>query len=436
VKTARQELILLILVCVVLLAGCTPASTPAPQATATQARPTAASPVSPPPGFASWGDVLEQARGTPVNWYMWGGSAVINEFVDTFYGDVLRDEFDITLNRVPVADTVDAVNLVLSEAEAGITEGGSVDMIWINGENFFTLRQTDLLYGPWSQNIPDSVLVDWDNPAVAFDFGFPVEGYESPWSSAQLHFIYDSARMSADELPRTYDELDAWIKAHPGRFTYIAPGPGAFQGTRIVKQLLYWVSGGHEQWVGEWNQALYDEESPALWELLRGWKPFLWRKGETYPANVNELHQLFANGEVDFTITQAPAGAGPAIAGGLIPDTSRAFAFKEYLIGDYNYVAIPANASHKAAALVLANLILRPDRQAGHILPASGFGLGYAIDLNRVGDEDRALLDASLAQLGEVAADAELLAQAFVPDMAPQAQAIIEADWEANVLRR
>jgi putative spermidine/putrescine transport system substrate-binding protein len=389
-----------------------------------------------PPGFESWNDVLEQARGTTVNWYMWGGSAAINEFVDTFYGDVLLEEFDITLNRVPVADTVDAVNLVLSETEAGITENGSVDLIWINGENFFTLRQADLLYGPWAENIPNSVLVDWENPAVAFDFGFPVEGYESPWSSAQLHFIYDSARMSADDLPRTYDELDAWIQANPGRFTYIAPGPGAFQGTRFVKQMLYYVSGGYEQWVGEWNQELYDQHSLALWDKLNEWKSFLWREGKTYPATVNELHQLFANGEVDFTITQAPAGAGPAISSGLIPDTARAFAFEEYLIGDYNYVAIPANASNKAAALVLANLILRPDRQAGHILPETGFGLGYAIGLDRVSDEERALLEASLAQLGEVAADAARLAEAFVPDMAPQAQAIIEADWESNVLRK
>ncbi len=389
-----------------------------------------------PPGFESWNDVLEQARGTTLNWYMWGGSAAINEFVDTFYGDVLLEEFDITLNRVPVADTVDAVNLVLSEAEAGITENGSVDLIWINGENFFTLRQADLLYGPWAENIPNSVLVDWDNPAVAFDFGFPVEGYESPWSSAQLHFIYDSARMSADDLPRTYDELDAWIRANSGRFTYIAPGPGAFQGTRLVKQMLYYVSGGYEQWVGEWNQELYDQHAPALWDKLNEWKPFLWREGETYPATVNELHQLFANGEVDFTITQAPAGAGPAIAVGLIPDTARAFALEEYLIGDYNYVAIPANASNKAAALVLANLLLRPDRQAGHILPETGFGLGYAISLDRVSDEERALLEASLAQLGEIAADATLLAKAFVPDMAPESQAIIEADWEANILRK
>ena len=432
-----QPLALGALIVVALLIACTPASptqTPAPPTRATQDE--TRTTVEAPPDFDSWEDVLDKARGSTVNWYLWGGSAAINEFVDTFYGEPLQSRYGITLNRVPVADTVDAVNAVLSEAEAGVTEEGSVDLIWINGENFFTLRQADLLYGPWAQNIPNSVLVDWKNPAVAFDFGVPVEGYESPWSGAQFHYIYDSARMSADELPRTYDELDVWIRAHPGRFTYIAPGPGAFQGTRFVKQMLYYVSGGFTKWVGEWDQALYEQHAPALWDKLNEWEPFLWREGETYPANVNELHQLFANGEVDFTITQAPAGAGPAIASGLLPDTARAFSFREYQIGDYNYVAIPANASHKAAALVLANLILRPDRQAGHILPESGFGLGFAISLDRVGAGDLQVLEESLSQLGEAAADAALLAQSFAPDLAPQAQAIIEADWEANVLRK
>ncbi|MEL6404332.1 MAG: ABC transporter substrate-binding protein [Chloroflexota bacterium] len=386
-----------------------------------------------PPGFDNWDAVLEAARGTTVNWYMWGGSDAINEFVDEFYGVPLEEEFGITLNRVPLADTADAVNLVLNELEAGVDDG-SVDLIWINGENFFTLRQADALYGPWAEEIPNSTLVDWENPAVAFDFGTPVEGYESPWSSAQLQLIYDTARISEEDLPSNYDELTTYIKENPGRFTYIAPGPGAFQGTRFVKQALYHVSGGVDQWTGEWNQELFDQYSPNLWSLLNTWEPNLWREGETYPATENELHELFANGEVDFTVTQATAGAGPLIEAGLIPPTSRAFVFDEYAIGDFNYVAIPSNASNPAAAMVLANLILRPDRQAGHILPETGFGLGYAIDLTQVSEEELAILEESLTLLGEGAADAADLQAAFAPDMAPESQSAIEDGWEQNVL--
>lgn len=389
-----------------------------------------------PLGFDSWDAVLEAAQGSTVNWYMWGGSPEINEFVDTFYGDVLAEEYDITLNRVPVNDTVDAVNLVLSELDAGVESGGSIDMIWINGENFATLKQADALFGPWAQAIPNSTLVNWENPAVAFDFGVPVEGFESPWASAQFQFVYDSARMSEDELPRNYDELTQWIADNPGRFTYIAPGPGGFVGTRFIKQALYELSGEVDPWLGEWNQDLFDETAPELWSLLNEWEPNLWRSGETFPSNENELHELFANGEVDFTMVQAAAGASPIIESGLVPPTARAYVFDQYMIGDFSYVAIPSNAPNPAGAMVVADLILRPDRQAGQILPESGFGLGYAIDINLVEDEDAVtLLEASFEQLGEGAADPAALAAAFAPDMPAESQSAVEQGWEANVLQ-
>ena len=363
--------------------------------------------MDPPPGFDSWDDVVAAADGMTVNWYMWGGSDSINGFVDETYGIPLMEEYNVTLNRVPLADTVDAVNQVLSEAEAGVSEDdGTIDLIWINGENFYTLKQADLLYGPWAQNIPNSVFVNWDNPALNQDFGRPTDGYESPWTGAQFHFIYDSARMAEEDLPRSYADLSDWIAMNPGRFTYIAPGPGAFQGTRFVKQALFEISGGQSQWVGDFNQELYDEHAPALWDMLNSWEENLWRGGETYPANIGELHELFANGEIDFTITQRMAGAGPDINSGLIPETSRAFSFDENMVGDFNYVAIPYNAPNKAAALLLANLIVRPDRQARQIVPEYGMGGGFSIDRSRVTDEaDLAALDEAANNLGPAAAD-------------------------------
>lgn len=392
--------------------------------------------MTPPPGFDSWEDVVEQAEGSTVNWYMWGGSDNINGFVDEFYGEVLEEEYGITLNRVPLADTVDAVNQVLSEAEAGVEgDDGTIDLIWINGENFFTLRQADLLYGPFAESLPNNVFVN--NEAVAFDFGRPTDGYESVWSGAQFHFIYDTARMSEDDLPRSYAELTEWIENNPGRFTYIAPGPGAFQGTRFVKQIFFELSGGREQWDGPFNQELYDEWAPQVWDLLNSWEENLWRGGETYPADVNELLSLFANAEVDFAITQAPSGAGAAIASGTIPETSRAFAFDNYLIGDFNYVAIPFNAPNKAAALVLANLILRPDRQAAQVVPENGFGLGFGIDVSTVTDEaDLAAIEEALASFGDGAADQDRLAGALVADIVAEYQSLMEEDWEANVLQQ
>jgi len=388
--------------------------------------------VEPPPGFDSWEAVLEAAEGTTVNWHLWGGSDAINEFVDTFYGPILEDEYGITLNRVPLNDTVDAVNQVIEEVEAGTTEGGGVDLIWINGENFYTLYEAELLYGPWAQNIPNSVLVDWENPAINRDFGVPNEGYESPWSSAQFQLIYDSERMSEEDLPRSYADLTEWIEANPGRFTYMRPG--TFQGTRFIKQALYELSGGYEQWLGEFNEDLYNEYAPQLWEMLNEWEPNLWSEGTAYPETEDELHALFYNEEIDFSLTQAAAGAGPAIADGLIPETSRSFVFDQYMIGDFNYVAIPANANNIAGALVLANLILQPDRQAAQVIPENGFGLGYAIDARRVtAEDDVAALEGAAQTFGDAATDPSALSAALAPEIDPEYQTRLEADWLENV---
>jgi putative spermidine/putrescine transport system substrate-binding protein len=382
-----------------------------------------------------WDRVLEAAQGQTVNWYIWGGSDSINAYVDNFYGTALKERYGITLNRVPLADTVDAVNQVLSEKQAGANPG-SVDLIWINGENFFTLKQADMLYKDWAQKIPNAALVDWENPAINLDFGNPVDNQESPWSSAQFQFIYDSARMSKDELPHSYAELKDWACAHPGRFTYIAPGPGGFLGTRFAKGALYELSGDAEQWL-TFDQALWGQHSPALWEYFNEMKPCLWRNGETYPKDESELVNLFANNEVDFSLTQDITGAGRWISDGRMPATARAFVFDDYMIGDFNYVAIPLNAPNKAAALVLANLLLEPEFQAAQILPENGFGLGYAIDVTRVTDPAAlSALETAASKLGESATPASDLAKSLVGDSAAQYQGLLEQDWLKFVLQQ
>lgn len=431
-----KRIVFLLVVFTMLLAACAPNNPTATHPVATDKPVATTAPiVAGEFNVNNWDSVLAAAQGQTVNWYIWGGSDSINAFVDNFYGKALKERYGITLNRVPIADTADAVNQVLSEKQAG-KDPGAVDLIWINGENFFTLKQANLLYPDWAQKLPNSALVNWDNPAINLDFGHPVDNFESPWSSAQFQFIYDSARTNADELPHSYADLKTWACAHPGRFTYIAPGPGGFLGTRFVKGALYELSGGAEQWQ-TFDQATWDKWSPALWTYLNELKPCLWRNGETYAKDEAELKNLFANNEVDFSMTNDITGAGTGIAAGLLPATSRAFVFDKYMIGDFNYVAIPLNAPNKAAALVLANLLLEPEFQAAQILPENGFGLGYAIDVTRVTDEAAlSALQSASTKLGDSATPASALAKSLVGDTAAEYQNLVEQDWATNVLQK
>lgn len=381
------------------------------------------------PFYATWDEVLAAADGTVVNWFMWGGSDTINSIVDAEVGGPLRERYNVTLNRVPVENTADAVNKVLNEKAAGKESGGSIDLIWINGQNFRTLKEASLLYGPFVALLPNGQYVNWDDPAVAYDFGVAVEGYESPWATFQWVMEYNSATVG-DNPPRTFEELRDWVKEHPGRFTY--PAPPNHVGSAFVRQLFYWAAGGPEPFLAEFDQATYDEVAPQVWAYLNEIRPYLWRNGETYPE-LAAMADLLANGEVDFAMEYDASRASTYIAQGRYPETVRTYVFETGTLANVSYVAIPYNASNPAAALVLANHLLAPEYQIGLTDP-NGLGWMMAIDPTRLDAEQQAVL----AQLprGVATLPTDVLSRHALPEARASWIAPIDAGWEEQVLKR
>ena len=307
----------------------------------------------------SWDQIVEEARGQKLYWYMWGGSDLINKFVNGYVAGRLDSEYGVTLEMVPVTDATTFVNKVLGEKQAGRDSGGSVDVMWINGENFRTMREADLLFGPYADRLPNMQYVDSTVSSIANDFGYPVEGFESPYGSAQVVMVYDSARVP--EPPRRVEDLLEWIRANPGKFTY--PAIPDFTGSVFVRHLFYHVAGGYEKLLGPFDQELFDSIAPKLWVLLNELEPYLWREGRTYPETHTKLQDLLANGEVYFDVSYNPSGAASLVSQGRYPESVRTFVFDTGTIGNTHYVAISYNSSSKAAAMVLANLLLDPAAQ-------------------------------------------------------------------------
>ena len=83
---------------------------------------------------ASWEEVVEAARGTTVTFYGWGGDENRNNWLNSAVADYVSERYDITLEVVGM-NIEDILAKLAGEKEAG-TEAGSIDMIWINGENF------------------------------------------------------------------------------------------------------------------------------------------------------------------------------------------------------------------------------------------------------------------------------------------------------------
>jgi len=374
----------------------------------------------------SWDDITNLAEGGEVNWFLWGGSDNINRYVSEYIGGVLKDDYGITLNRVGLTDTVEGVNIVLGEKESGVMEKGSVDMIWINGENFRTMKQGGLAYCGYTDILPNNALVNWDNPAIANDFGVPVDGCEVPWSKAQFAFAYDTAR--TDSPPRSIAELIDWVDANPGKFTY--PAPPDFNGSVFVRHVFYHAAGGVENLLGEFNQKKYDEVSAKTWQILNDLEPKLWRKGNTYPTSIAALEQLYANSEVDLTFNYEPAGVGLNIENGTFPPTTQGYGLTDGTIGNTNYTIIPFNSPNKAAALVLQNVLLSGEAQHQKALP-SVWGTQPAIEVSRTSAEVQANFAAIEAHPNVVPA-AEL-AKAALPELQASWIAAIEKGWIANV---
>jgi ABC-type uncharacterized transport system YnjBCD substrate-binding protein len=222
----------------------------------------------------TWNDILAKARGETVNWYLWGGDPNTNNFIDNQISQEAAT-YGIKINRVPLTDITIAINKVAGEKQAGKNSGGSVDLVWINGANFMTMQQGNLLFGPWASKLPNTVLVNWNDPSIKNDMGYAVKGYESPWGTAQFQMIYDSAHYDVSQLPHNFAQLKSWVISHPSRFTYDALPD--FYGTTFIKEGLYELTGGYQQYESpNITLAQFTTMSAPLWDYLKAIKPYLW----------------------------------------------------------------------------------------------------------------------------------------------------------------
>ncbi len=373
------------------------------------------------PDPSDWGAVTDDARGQTVYWNAWGGSDTINGFI-AWIGDRVADEYGVTLEHVKLSDTAEAVSRVLAERSAGKDTGGAVDLVWINGENFAAMKQQDLLFGPWVEQMPSWANVDVaGKPAVVSDFTVPTDGLEAPWGMAQVVFYYDSARL--EQPPKTMSALAEYAAAHPGRFTY--PQPPNFLGSTFLKQALTEFVPDAEILQGPVEAADYAAVTADFWAFLEALAPNLWRQGRAYPQNEARQIQLMADGEIDLAISFNPNEASNAIANFQLQDSVRSYVMDAGSIGNASFVAIPYNANAKAGAMVVANYIMSPEAQA-RMQDPEVWGLGTVLDLDTLTTAERARFEA--LELGVATLPPDELGSTL-PEPHPSWMVRLEEDW-------
>jgi putative thiamine transport system substrate-binding protein len=326
---------------------------------------------------ADWAKTENEAKGQTVYFNAWGGGEAINAYIAWAAREV-KARYGVDVKHVKITDAAEVVKRVQTELAAGRKTDGSVDLMWVNGENFRNLKQANLLFGPWAESLPNWGLVDLNKP-VRSDFSVPTQGFEAPWGTAQLTFIADRAKTPVP--PRSATELLAFAQANPGRVSY--PKPPDFHGTTFVKQLLLELTPQRALLQQPVNPQAFASATQPLWVYLDQLHAHLWRNGKTFPASAAEMHRMLADSELKLSLTFNPNEAANLIASKQLPTSAYSFGFTGGTLGNVHFVAIPVNAKARAGAQVFANFLLSAEAQARKA-DTSVWGDGTVLDLAKI----------------------------------------------------
>ncbi|CAH1606752.1 ABC transporter substrate-binding protein [Vibrio jasicida] len=305
-----------------------------------------------------WQKIEQQADGQTVYFHAWGGSQEINRYIQ-WAGKELKSRYNVTLNHVKVTDISETTTRLIAEKAAGKNSGGSVDMVWINGENFKSMKDNQLLFGPFVDGLPSWQYVDKTLP-VDVDFSEPTNGLEAPWGVGQLVFIYDEETLN--NPPSSYAEMLSYAKAFPNRLTY--PRPPEFHGTSFIKSLLIELSNNDPALQKPVTDEAFKTVTQPLWAYLDEFHTVAWRGGKQFPGGTAETVQLLDDGQIDLAVTFNPNAVFSAQSSGNLAESTKAYAMDAGALSNIHFLAIPWNANASAGAQVAINFLLSPEAQS------------------------------------------------------------------------
>lgn len=186
-------------------------------------------------------------------------------------------------------------------------------------------------------------------------------GRAQPYRGTTVMLAYNAETVPEAEVPGTMEELTEWIKAHPGRFAYNAPGlDGA--GDSFVRSVVYNQIEDEDalmsdalKWEEEW-----DEGFAQLKEL----HPYLYRAGGvvTYPQRNGDVLSLLAQGKLDM----CPSWMDMALEQqrrGILPENIKLSTIEPALTGSVPCAAVPSFSGNKEGGTAFVNYLLSPEAQ-------------------------------------------------------------------------
>ena len=290
--------------------------------------------------------------------------------ISNWWNDIIKPAFEAanpgyTFNVTITRGVGDGNGTIAQRALAALQSGTDPQVDYFeefNPENVEGSIEAGLWTEVGTDNVPNMSMI---NPAA---IDLPVR---LPYRGSQVLIAYDSAKIATP--PRTFADIVAWAKEHPGRFTYGRPDKGG-SGSNFVIRAIHEANGRDPSLFSRENfaQPKADEMLQKAWDILLDLHPHTFGEG-TYPAGNTPALQLLAQGAVDMI----PAWSDQAIQAinqGVLPETTKLVQLQDLaLCGGFAYSAIPSNATDLEGALKLANFMLTPAMQTSCVREIGGF---------------------------------------------------------------
>lgn len=245
----------------------------------------------------------------------------------------------------------DAQETAKITAAAVLHKNPGVDLI--DGGFVTTLGAAGLLYRPTAGLLPN--IKDVNKTVLAAGKG------GIPYRGSSVLLAYNSKNVPTP--PKTLDDLLAWIKANPGKFTYNAPNGGG-SGYSFVQTVVdkYLSDADRKTLVQVAAPDLESKWAQGL-ETLRQLNKYTYGQNGTYPANNAETLKDLATGLVDMGSVWSDQFAS-AVKAGTMPSNIKVTQISNpSFTGGASYLGIPNSSQNKTGARLLANWVLSPAAQ-------------------------------------------------------------------------
>lgn len=284
----------------------------------------------------SWDEIVAEAQAEgELSLWVWGDEAFWQQIADEF-----ETLYGIEVS-IMVSDKNTVLNKVLAEKDG---EVGTIDVMGLPGDIINTLMEADVLYGQVLNVMPNKDLLD---PVLsARNEGIESNNMWVPIWKNYTAMLYNPEKINEDELPQTWEELDAWIEANPKQFAFCIPEKGG-SGQSFMQTIITNLTGGLDRYMSDTE---VDAEKTAGWDVVWQWINDKEDKITFTTSNSDSISRL-NQGEVTMTVAWDSNVSSTIEAGELFKNVGYYMpAFG--LVGGGDVQTVLKNAPHPAAGLV------------------------------------------------------------------------------------